>query len=61
MQGDVSMDGRALKLDSKVPAGTLLRTGAGAFVTLQMPDESRLTVQPQSAARLEKQIGRAHV
>ena len=54
MQGDVSMDGRALKLDSKVPAGTLLRTGAGAFVTLQMPDESRLTVQPQSAARLER-------
>ena len=31
MQGDVSMDGRALKLDSKVPAGALLRTGTGAF------------------------------
>ena len=47
LQGDVSMDGRALALDSKVPAGALLRTGEGAFITLVMPDESRLTVQPQ--------------
>lgn len=53
LQGDVTMDGRTLSLDARVPAGALLRTGAGAFVTLVMPDESRLTVQPDSTARLE--------
>lgn len=57
VQGDVTMDGRALGLDVKVPAGALLRTGEGAFVTLAMPDESRLTVQPKSAARLDKLHG----
>jgi len=57
LQGDVSMDGRALALDSKVPAGALLRTGEGAFITLLMPDESRLTVQPQSVARFTKVQG----
>ncbi len=57
LQGDVTMDGRALGLDAKVPAGAFLRTGVGAFVTLAMPDESRLTVQPQSAARLDKLHG----
>jgi len=57
LQGEVSMDGRALALDSKVPAGALLRTGEGAFITLVMPDESRLTLQPQSAARFNKVQG----
>lgn len=57
LQGNVTMDGRALGLDAKVPAGAFLRTGEGAFVTLEMPDESRLTVQPQSVARLDKLNG----
>lgn len=53
LQGEVTMDGRALSLDAQVPAGALVRTGAGAFVTLVMPDESHLTVQPDSAAKLD--------
>ena len=57
LQGSVTVDGRALALDAQVPAGALLRTDAGAFVTLLMPDESRLTVQPQSSARLQKVNG----
>ncbi len=57
LQGDVTADGRALPLDAQVAAGALLRTGEAAFVTLLMPDESRLTVQPQSAARLQKVHG----
>ncbi len=54
VSGDVTMDGQPLTLDAKVPAGSILRTGAGGFITLSMPDESRLTVQPGSQARLEK-------
>lgn len=54
LSGDVTMDGQPLALDAKVPAGAILRTGAGGFITLAMPDESRLTVQPGSAARMEK-------
>jgi len=57
LQGDVTMDGRALGLDAKVPVGAFLRTGEGAFVTLLLPDESRLTVQPKSAARIDKLHG----
>ena len=57
VRGDVTMDGRPLLVDAKVPAGSVLRTGADAFVTLVMPDESRLTVQPGSEARLDKVQG----
>lgn len=54
LSGDVTMDGEALALDARVPAGAVLRTGTGGFITLAMPDESRLTVQPGSQARMEK-------
>ncbi len=57
VRGDVTMDGRPLLVDAKVPAGSVLRTSADAFVTLVMPDESRLTVQPGSEARLDKVQG----
>lgn len=54
LSGDVTLDGRPLGMDARVAAGAVLRTGAGAFVTLSMPDDSRLTVQPGSEAHLEK-------
>ncbi|HRH73579.1 MAG TPA: LysM peptidoglycan-binding domain-containing protein, partial [Zoogloea sp.] len=54
VSGDVTMDGKPLTPDSRVSAGAILRTGDGGFVTLALPDESRLTVQPGSQARLEK-------
>jgi hypothetical protein len=57
VRGDVTIDGRPLLVDAKVPAGSVLRTSADAFVTLVMPDESRLTVQPGSEARLDKVQG----
>jgi hypothetical protein len=54
VSGDVTMDGKPLAPDTRVSAGAILRTGDGGFVTLALPDESRLTVQPGSQARLEK-------
>lgn len=54
VSGDVTMDGKPLAPDTRVSAGAVLRTGDGGFVTLAMPDESRLTVQPGSQARLDK-------
>ena len=57
LQGEVTLDGRPLVIDAKVPAGSVLRTSGEAFVTLVMPDESRLTVQPGSEARLDKVQG----
>lgn len=57
LRGDVTIDGRPLQVDAKVPAGSVLRTSGDAFVTLVMPDESRLTVQPGSEARLDKVQG----
>lgn len=57
VQGDVTVDGRRLAVDEALPGGSRLRTGDGAFVTLLMPDDSRLTVQPGSVARLDKVQG----
>jgi hypothetical protein len=57
VQGDVTVDGRRLAVDETLPGGSRLRTGDEAFVTLLMPDDSRLTVQPGSLARLEKVQG----
>ena len=57
VQGDVTVDGRRLAVDETLPGGSRLRTGDEAFVTLLMPDDSRLTVQPASLARLEKVQG----
>ena len=57
VQGDVTVDGRRLAVDETLPGGSRLSTGDGAFVTLLMPDDSRLTVQPGSLARLDKVQG----
>lgn len=57
LNGEVTMNGRPLAPDARVPAGAILRTGAGGFVTLSMPDESRLTVQPGSQAQMERMQG----
>lgn len=57
LNGDVTMNGRPLSADARVPAGAILRTGTGGFVTLAMPDESRLTVQPGSQAQVERMQG----
>lgn len=57
VQGDVTVDGRRLAVDETLPGGSRLRTGDEAFVTLLMPDDSRLTVQPGSLARLDKVQG----
>jgi len=57
VQGDVTVDGRPLAAGETLPGGARLRTGAEAFVTLLMPDDSRLTVQPGSLARLDKVQG----
>ena len=57
VQGDVTADGRRLAVDETLPGGSRLRTGDEAFVTLLMPDNSRLTVQPGSLARLDKVQG----
>lgn len=57
LRGSVSIDGRPLTLDQRVPAGSVLKTSEGAFVTLLMPDDSRLTIQPGSEARVEKVQG----
>ncbi|MCK6387193.1 MAG: LysM peptidoglycan-binding domain-containing protein, partial [Zoogloea sp.] len=57
VQGDVTVDGRPLAAGETLPGGARLRTGTEAFVTLLMPDDSRLTVQPGSLARLDKVQG----
>lgn len=57
LNGEVTMNGRPLSVDARVPVGALLRTGMSGVVTLAMPDESRLTVQPGSQAQLEKMQG----
>lgn len=57
VQGDVTVDGRRLAVNETLPGGSRLRTGDEAFVTLLMPDDSRLTVQPGSLARLDKVQG----
>lgn len=57
VEGDVTVDGRRLAVDETLQGGARLRTGDGAFVTLLMPDDSRLTVQPGSLARLDKVQG----
>ncbi|HMV62472.1 MAG TPA: FecR domain-containing protein [Rhodocyclaceae bacterium] len=54
VHGEATLNGRPLALEDQVPPGAVLRTGNASFVTLRMPDESRLTLQPDSEARLEK-------
>lgn len=57
LHGEATLNGRPLALEDQVPPGALLRTGEASFVTLRMPDDSRLTLQPESEARLEKLQG----
>lgn len=57
VQGDATSGGRALAVGETLTGGAQLRTGNGAFVTLLMPDESRLTLQPGSVVRLDKVQG----
>lgn len=57
LNGEVTMNGRPLSVDARVPVGALLRTGMSGVVTLAMPDQSRLTVQPGSQAQVEKLQG----
>lgn len=57
VQGDATSGGRPLAVGETLEGGAELRTGEGAFVTLLMPDESRLTLQPGSVVRLDKVQG----
>lgn len=57
VQGDVTSGGRPLAVGETLEGGAELRTGEGAFVTLLMPDESRLTLQPGGVVRLDKVQG----
>ena len=57
VQGDATSGGRPLAVGETLTGGAQLRTGDGAFVTLLMPDESRLTLQPGSVVSLDKVQG----
>ena len=51
--GEAMADGRAVVTGDRVHAGTRLQTGAGSFLTVELPDGSRLTMQPRSRLRIE--------
>lgn len=51
--GEVSRDGEALKAGDAVVEGQQLVTEARSFLTIELPDGSRLTMQPQSQVHIE--------
>ena len=53
VSGGASADGQPLAVDQKVSVGARLVTPAEGFMTLELPDGSRLTLQPQSDVRID--------
>ncbi|MCZ4303917.1 FecR domain-containing protein [Zoogloeaceae bacterium G21618-S1] len=53
VSGGASADGQPLAVDQKVSEGARLVTPAEGFMTLELPDGSRLTLQPQSDVRID--------
>jgi len=52
--GPVTVDGVPARTGAVVAQGSVISTGASAFVTLELPDETRLTVPSQSRVRIER-------
>ena len=52
VQGAVTLDGGPAAPGSRVGPGRRLETGAGSFVTVALPDGSRITLQPESSLRV---------
>jgi hypothetical protein len=57
LSGDVRSDGDTPRLKDAVAPGRELRTGPGATVTIKLPDNSTLTLQPESSLRVESASG----
>jgi hypothetical protein len=55
--GDVQSDADTPRLKDAVPSGRELRTGPGGTVTIKLPDNSTLTLQPESSMRVEQGSG----
>lgn len=53
VSGGASADGQLLAVDQTVGEGARLQTPAGGFMTLELPDGSRLTLQPQTEVRID--------
>jgi len=51
--GDATRDGQTLAEGDTVLEGARLMTEARSFLTIELPDGSRLTMQPQSEVRIE--------
>lgn len=54
LTGDVQSDGEPPRLKGAVPSGRELRTGPNGTVTIKMPDNSTVTLQPDSSMRVER-------
>ena len=57
VRGGVAADGKPLVIDQTVQAGTRLTTADASFMTLELPDGSRLTLQPQSDVHIDSLHG----
>ncbi|MBT0960080.1 FecR family protein [Denitromonas iodatirespirans] len=53
VSGGASADGQPLRADQTVSEGARLLTPANGFMTLELPDGSRLTLQPQTDVRID--------
>ncbi|TVO68434.1 hypothetical protein FHP89_15470 [Denitromonas ohlonensis] len=53
VSGGASADGQPIVVDQTVSEGARLVTPAEGFMTLELPDGSRLTLQPQSDVRID--------
>ncbi len=51
--GEAMADGSAVSTGDRVREGSRLQTGAKSFLTVELPDGSRLTMQPRSRLRIE--------
>ena len=53
LSGEVSVDGGTVGVGDRVTEGMQLETLVDSFMTVELPDGSRLTLQPQSEVRIE--------
>lgn len=51
--GDVRIGGRPASLDDRIIPGNQVTTGAQSFITIELADGSRLTLQPSSRMQVE--------
>ncbi|NTV11995.1 MAG: hypothetical protein HGA47_14685, partial [Zoogloea sp.] len=54
IHGKVTANGSPLSVGNVVSAGAVLRSGEDSFATLALPDGSKLTLQPDSEATMER-------